>query len=96
MYTVGSNTTAQRVEYKVGTASPLASVVFARAVPVNITVGTPVSLTPSGETYPWVRALPVTITASVVTNAPAQQLTLEPVATDPAGANAALSGGIPC
>ncbi|MBV8528667.1 MAG: prepilin-type N-terminal cleavage/methylation domain-containing protein [Candidatus Dormibacteraeota bacterium] len=96
VYTVGASTTAQRVEYKVGGASPLASVPLARAVRVNITVGTPVQSPPQGETYHWIRALPITIAATVVTNAPAQQLTLQPIATDPAGANAALPGGTPC
>ena len=95
VYTVGSNVTATRAEYKGGTL--LGSVPLARDAPVNMVVGTPVTGTPAGESYNWVKSLPITITSTVGTNPPSQTLTLQPVATDPAGANNALSGGaVPC
>ena len=95
VYTVGSNITATRAEYKGATL--LGSVPLARDAPVNFVVGTAVTGTPAGESYTWIKALPLTITSTVGTNPPSQTLTLQPVATDPAGANNALGGGaVPC
>lgn len=99
VYTVGANVTATRAEYRFVSGSPalLGSVPLARDVPVNITLGTPVTSTPEAG-WTWVRSLPITITSTVVTSLPpSQQLNLQPVATDPGGANNALAGGvIPC
>lgn len=95
VYTVGSNSIGTRAEYK-GTTL-LGSVPLARDAPVNIVVGSPVTAVPVGESYSWIRALPITITSTVGTSPPSQTLTLQPVATDPAGANDSLNGGaVPC
>lgn len=97
VYIAGSSTTATRTEYTVssGTVSVVTSDLLAREEPVSLQVGNVVSPPPPGESYPWVRSLPITITAAGVTKGPSQTLELHPVATDPAGASAAITGR-PC
>ena len=94
VYGVGAAVTATRAEY-VG-ATLLGSVPLARDAPVNFAVGTPVTGTPAGEAYTWIKALPLTITSTLGANPPSQTLTLQPVSTDPGGTNNALGGGVLC
>ena len=101
VYAIGSNTTALRTEYAVSSSGSVsvvaASVPLAREVAANIQVGAVVAVTPPGETYSWVRSIPVSITALGVTNGPSETLVLHPIATDPAGsASAITSAGNPC
>lgn len=101
VYPTGNDVVATRTEYTVGAGQPTATSTLTREVPVDITLGTvQVVQVPSavaGQTYPWVRLLPVTITSAGVTNAPAETLALHPVATDPAGISSAItSSGNPC
>lgn len=101
VYAIGSNTTALRTEYAVSSSgsvsTPAASLPLAREVAVNIQVGVVAAVTPPGETYSWVRAIPVSITTVGVTKGPSETLVLHPIATDPAGsASAITSAGNPC
>lgn len=97
-YGVGANVKAVRSEYTYsgGTISTISSDALARSVPVTITPGTVVPVTPAGEGYTWVHALPITIAGTMSVNPPTQTLTLQPVTSDPAGVAAALAGGVPC
>jgi prepilin-type N-terminal cleavage/methylation domain-containing protein len=102
----GGSSNGTRTEYaRVGSGTPslVGSVPLAREQQVNLQVGTPPPTpyfaTPPGETYNWIRSLPVTITALGVTNGPSQVLALQPVATDPNGALALVGpppGAKPC
>lgn len=94
----GSSGPATRTEYSVTASgvSPPSSVPLAREQPVTITVGTVVTASPPGETYSWVRSLQVTVSVPGLGNAPSQSLSLDPVATDPKGSSAPISGQIPC
>jgi prepilin-type N-terminal cleavage/methylation domain-containing protein len=94
-YTIGNGVDATRKETVSG--GSVGSIPLAREVSVNIAVGTVQTVVPAGETYTWVRAVPITITATGLANAPSQTLTIHPVATDPAGASSLITvGGNPC
>jgi len=97
-YAVGTSTVATRAEYKVTTgATLLTSGPLARDVPASITISSVSTVTPPGEAYTWLRAIAILIASTGVTYGPTQTLTLHPVATDPAGASAAITaGGAPC
>jgi prepilin-type N-terminal cleavage/methylation domain-containing protein len=96
-YAIGASTVATRAEYKAGTATPLTSGPLAREAPASITISSVSTVTPPGESYTWVRAIAILLTATGVTNGPSQTVTLHPLATDPAGASAAItSAGMPC
>lgn len=94
VYATGSSISATREEF-VG-ATSLGSVPLAREQSVSVTVGAVVTTTPPGESYSWVRSVQVTVAASGIANAPSQTLSLDPVATDPAGAAGAINGVTPC
>lgn len=100
VYAIGSNTTALRTEYSVsssGSVSKVAASVLAREGAVNVQVGAVVAVAPPGETYSWVRSIPVSITTVGVAKGPSETLVLHPIATDPAGsASAITSAGNPC
>jgi prepilin-type N-terminal cleavage/methylation domain-containing protein len=100
VYAIGSNTTALRTEYAVsssGSVSTVAASVLAREAAVNIQVGAVVAVTLPGETYSWVRTIPVSITTVGVTKGPSETLVLHPIATDPAGSGSRItSAGSPC
>lgn len=100
VYSVGTSTNATRVEYTVsssGTVSVITAEFLAREEPVSLQAGSVPPWYPAGETYPWIRTLPMTITATGVLRGPSQTLTLHPIATDPNGASAGItSGGNPC
>jgi hypothetical protein len=96
-YRVGNAVIATRTEYVAGNLVPSSSSTLTREAAVTIAVGAPTTITPAGETYAWVRALPVAVTATGVVNPPSQALTLHPVATDPAGASSQITlTGSPC
>lgn len=67
---------------------------------IKLAAGTaaPAGYKPPGESYAWLRTLPITITATgVAKNQPTQTLALHPVAVDPNGAAAAVTtSGSPC
>lgn len=98
VYPTGTGVSATRVEYKVsgGTPTQLSSVPLARDQPVDLSLGTVVASIPPGESFSWVRSLPVTVSASGITNGPSRTLALQPVAADPAGPSSAFNGAIPC
>ena len=89
---------ATRTEYGGGPPTPVS---LARDLLVNFVFGTPVTGTPAGESYVWIKALPIKITASstpatqTLANPPSETLTLQPVASDPGGINNSLSSGPP-
>jgi prepilin-type N-terminal cleavage/methylation domain-containing protein len=96
-YAIGASTIATRAEYKAGTATAITSGPLARQVRASITISSVSTVTPPGESYTWVRAIAILISSTGVTNGPSQTMTLHPVATDPAGASAAITpGGAPC
>lgn len=81
-----------------GAANALAAVTVPLTVdPVRITLGTPDAPTAPGG-YAWIRSLPITIEATGVNLGQfSQTLALHPVATDPDGAAAGITGqGSPC
>lgn len=94
VYAIGVGVSATRIEYR----SPVAvsSVPLARNQPVDISVGSVATTTPPGEGYTWVRSMPVTITGTGISSGPSQTLSIQPVATDPAGPTSVINGGTPC
>jgi prepilin-type N-terminal cleavage/methylation domain-containing protein len=64
---------------------------------VNLVFGSPTEVTAPGR-YPWLRSLPVSVTATGVSAGQfSQTLILHPVATDPGGAASAITAqGNPC
>lgn len=95
----GSNVVVTRKEFSVGpppsfsgASTPLGSVTIDRFDTVTFQVGSAVTYAPPNESYTWVRSVPVTITATGVSQGQfGQQLSLHPVATDPSGGNSALT-----
>jgi hypothetical protein len=70
---------------------------LARQVAASITVTNVSTAMPPGESYTWVRSIALLLTTPGVIHGPTQTMALHPVATDPAGASAAItSGGAPC
>lgn len=114
VYKVNPTGVVTRTEYQVafGTGSSSFSV-RTQVASVNVDLYYSVQMTPAtsftaytppGETYTWLRALPINLKATGVSlGAFSETLTLHPVATDPGGAasavttvNALNSGGDPC
>lgn len=98
VYPTGTGISATRTEYSVsgGTPTQIGSVPLARVRHIDISVGSAVTTTPPGESYTWVRSLPVTISDSSIANGPSETLAIQPVATDPAGPTSVINGATPC
>lgn len=98
-YAVGSGVVATRTEYVAGVATPAQADTLTRESPVNIVidVANVKTVTPTGESYTWLRSLPVTVTGTGLANPPSQKLVLHPIASDPAGASSQITAsGSPC
>lgn len=91
-----------RTEYTVPLSGAFSSsaVTVDRFDTVRLQIGaaSPPSYKPAGETYTWLRSLPISIVATgVASNQPGQSLALHPVAVDPDGPAAAITeDGSPC
>lgn len=101
----GQNVVVTRTEYSVPYPFPSpppkkSALVVDRFDTVQFQVGVPVAYTPANESYTgtWVRSIPVTITATGVSQGQfSQTLALHPVATDPGGASSAITAeNSPC
>lgn len=80
----------RRTEYSASAAGlfSVASVPLAPTQPATLSVLGSTTVTPPGETYTWIRALSLGI--ATFSSGPAEQFTVQPVASDPAGTNAQL------
>lgn len=98
VYASGTGISATRTEYSVsgGVPAQINSVPLAREQHVDVSVGAVVTMIPPGQTYTWVRSVTVTVTGSGIANGPSRTLSLQPVATDPAGPTSAINGLTPC
>lgn len=85
--------TITRTEYAIsssGAATAVASVALAPVQAATLSIVAVQTNHPAGQTYTWVSSLAIGI--ATFTSGPTQQLTLQPVATDPAGTTAQLNG----
>lgn len=101
-YAAGSNTSATRTEYSVssgGVVTNLGAVPLAREERVTFAIGAiaTLSVTSTSPAYTWIRSVSITLTDAGPSSGASQSMVLHPVATDPAGPSANVTGGgSPC